>query len=169
VAQHGRYSQRALHFLRAERIAKQILDAAVGRGEHSRRPAAWETNSTTVGKRKARLGYPIGLAFRKLFERAYVPLTAGVMAPFRGDCALAGDNCCQLADPLKAQAEVPVFSSAPMCRRRHCGLYGRICENLEAPAGSSGKSASPGSSASRLPPETVTARREPRLGPDNGD
>ena len=41
-------------------------------------------------------GYSICLVFLKLFERIYAPLTAGLMAPFRGDRALAEQKRCQL-------------------------------------------------------------------------
>jgi hypothetical protein len=41
-------------------------------------------------------GYSICLVFLKLFERIYAPLTAGLMAPFRGDRALVEQKRCQL-------------------------------------------------------------------------
>ncbi len=41
-------------------------------------------------------GYAICVAFLKLFERIYAPLTAGLLAPFRGDRALPDDRRCAL-------------------------------------------------------------------------
>jgi len=41
-------------------------------------------------------GYSICVAFLKLFERIYAPLTAGLLAPFRGDRALPDDRRCDL-------------------------------------------------------------------------
>jgi len=41
-------------------------------------------------------GYSICLVFLKLFEKIYAPLTAGLMAPFRGDPILAEEKRCQL-------------------------------------------------------------------------
>jgi len=41
-------------------------------------------------------GYSICVAFLKLFERIYAPLTAGLLAPFRGDRALPDDRRCAL-------------------------------------------------------------------------
>ena len=41
-------------------------------------------------------GYSICVAFLKLFERIYAPLTAGLLAPFRGDRALSDDRRCAL-------------------------------------------------------------------------
>jgi hypothetical protein len=41
-------------------------------------------------------GYSICLVFLKLFEKIYAPLTAGLLAPFRGDRILAEDKRCQL-------------------------------------------------------------------------
>jgi hypothetical protein len=38
----------------------------------------------------------ICLVFLKLFEKIYVPLTAGLLAPFRGDRVLAEEKRCQL-------------------------------------------------------------------------
>ena len=54
-------------------------------------------------------GYSICVAFRKLFEKIYAPLTAGLLKPFRGDCALAEVKRCQLDR-----------------------LYQRVCDDLEA-------------------------------------
>ena len=50
------------------------------------------------GSRRYRLagkGYSICLVFLKRFERIYAPLPAGLMAPFRGDCALVEQKRCQ--------------------------------------------------------------------------
>jgi hypothetical protein len=41
-------------------------------------------------------GYSICLVFLKLFEKIYAPLTAGLLAPFRGDRILAEEKRCQL-------------------------------------------------------------------------
>ncbi|MGO9259687.1 MAG: hypothetical protein ACLQU1_25745 [Bryobacteraceae bacterium] len=41
-------------------------------------------------------GYSIGVAFLKLFEKIYAPLTAGLVAPFRGDRGLAEEKLCEL-------------------------------------------------------------------------
>jgi hypothetical protein len=41
-------------------------------------------------------GYSICVAFLKLFEKIYAPLTAGLLAPFRGDRALAEEKRCTL-------------------------------------------------------------------------
>jgi len=41
-------------------------------------------------------GYAICVAFLKLFERIYAPLTAGLPAPFRGDRQLAEEKRCEL-------------------------------------------------------------------------
>jgi len=54
-------------------------------------------------------GYSICVAFLKLFEKIYAPLTAGLLKPFRGDCALAEVKRCQLDR-----------------------LYQRVCDDLEA-------------------------------------
>ena len=54
-------------------------------------------------------GYSICVAFLKLFEKIYAPLTAGLLQPFRGDCALAEVKRCQLDR-----------------------LYQRVCDDLEA-------------------------------------
>ena len=39
-------------------------------------------------------GYAICVAFLKLFEKLYAPLTAGLVAPFRGDRVLGQDERC---------------------------------------------------------------------------
>ena len=54
-------------------------------------------------------GYSICLVFLKLFEKIYAPLTAGLLAPFRGDRILAEEKRCQLDR-----------------------LYQRVCDNLDA-------------------------------------
>ncbi len=54
-------------------------------------------------------GYSICLVFLKLFEKIYAPLTAGLLAPFRGDRILAEEKRCQLDR-----------------------LYQRICDNRDA-------------------------------------
>ena len=41
-------------------------------------------------------GYSICVPFLKLFERVYVPLTAGLLAPFREDRALTEEKLCTL-------------------------------------------------------------------------
>ena len=41
-------------------------------------------------------GYSICVAFLKLFEKIYAPLTAGLLAPFRGDRVLAEEKRCTL-------------------------------------------------------------------------
>ena len=41
-------------------------------------------------------GYSICVAFLKLFEKIYAPLTAGLLAPFRGDRLLAEEKRCIL-------------------------------------------------------------------------
>ena len=41
-------------------------------------------------------GYSICVAFLKLFERIYAPLTAGLLAPFRSDRALPDAKRCTL-------------------------------------------------------------------------
>jgi hypothetical protein len=52
---------------------------------------------------------PICLAFLKLFERIYAPLTAGLLKPFRGDRVLAEQKRCELDR-----------------------LYQRVCDDLDA-------------------------------------
>jgi hypothetical protein len=54
-------------------------------------------------------GYAICVTFLKLFEKIYAPLTAGLLAPFRGDRALPDEKRCALDR-----------------------LYQRICEDLDA-------------------------------------
>ncbi len=41
-------------------------------------------------------GYSICVVFLKLFGKIYAPLTAGLMAPFRGDRILVEQKRCQL-------------------------------------------------------------------------
>ncbi|MBL8178657.1 MAG: hypothetical protein JNK48_28545 [Bryobacterales bacterium] len=55
------------------------------------------------------LGYSICVAFLKLFERIYAPLTAGLLQPFREDRVLAEDNRCELDR-----------------------IYQRVCDDLDA-------------------------------------
>ena len=78
-------------------LSKLRAKGLVERIPHSRR-------YQLVGK-----GYAICVAFLKLFERIYAPLTAGLLAPFRGDRALSDDRRCALDR-----------------------LYQRICEDLDA-------------------------------------
>lgn len=54
-------------------------------------------------------GYSICVAFLKLFEKIYAPLTAGLLAPFRGDRLLAKEKRCELDR-----------------------LYQRVCDDLES-------------------------------------
>ncbi len=54
-------------------------------------------------------GYSICVVFLKLFEKIYAPLTAGRLAPFRGDYTLAKEKRCELDR-----------------------LYQRICDDLDA-------------------------------------
>ena len=54
-------------------------------------------------------GYSICVAFLKLFEKIYAPLTAGLLAPFRGDRLLAEEKRCELDR-----------------------LYQRVCDNLDS-------------------------------------
>jgi hypothetical protein len=59
--------------------------------------------------RLAGKGYAICVAFLKLFEKIYAPLTAGLLAPFRGDRLLPDEKRCALDR-----------------------LYQRICDDLDA-------------------------------------
>ena len=54
-------------------------------------------------------GYSICVVFLKLFEKVYAPLTAGLLAPFRGDRLLKEEKRCELDR-----------------------LYQRICDDLSA-------------------------------------
>jgi len=65
-------------------LAKLRAKGLVEKIPHSRR-------YRIVGK-----GYSICVAFLKLFEKIYAPLTAGLLAPFRGDQALADEKRCTL-------------------------------------------------------------------------
>jgi hypothetical protein len=65
-------------------LSKLRAKGLVERIPHSRR-------YQLVGK-----GYAICVAFLKLFERIYAPLTAGLLAPFRGDGALSDQKRCTL-------------------------------------------------------------------------
>ena len=58
--------------------------------------------------RLAGKGYSICVAFLKLFEKIYAPLTAGLLAPFRSDRLLAEEKRCALDR-----------------------LYQRICDDLD--------------------------------------
>ena len=58
-------------------------------------------------------GYSICVVFLKLFEKVYAPLTAGLLAPFRGDHILAEDKRCQLDRLYQHICEVSM---------RSCGL-----------------------------------------------
>ena len=60
-------------------------------------------------------GYSICVAFLKLFEKIYAPLTAGLLAPFSGDRALPEEKRCELDR-----------------------LYNRICDDLDALLGAVG-------------------------------
>jgi len=65
-------------------LSKLRAKGLVERIPHSRR-------YRLVGK-----GYSICVAFLKLFERIYAPLTAGLLQPVRGDRVLAQDKRCEL-------------------------------------------------------------------------
>jgi hypothetical protein len=65
-------------------LSKLRAKGLVERIPHSRR-------YQLVGK-----GYSICVAFLKLFEKIYAPLTAGLLAPFRGDRALPDEKRCTL-------------------------------------------------------------------------
>ena len=78
-------------------LSKLRAKGLVERIPHSRR-------YQLVGK-----GYSICVAFLKLFEKIYAPLTAGLLAPLRGDLALPESKRC-----------------APD------RLYQRICDDLDA-------------------------------------
>lgn len=78
-------------------LSKLRAKGLVERVPHSRR-------YQLVGK-----GYAICVAFLKLFEKIYAPLTAGLLAPFRGDHLLPDDKRCALDR-----------------------LYQRICDDLDA-------------------------------------
>ena len=60
-------------------LSKLRVKGLVEKIPHSRR-------YRLVGK-----GYSICVAFLKLFEKIYAPLTAGLLAPFRGDRVLADE------------------------------------------------------------------------------
>jgi hypothetical protein len=76
----SQYSLGALRYDLAKLRAKGLLEKV----PHSRR-------YRLVGK-----GYSICLVFLKLFEKIYAPLTAGLLAPFRGDRLFAEERRCQL-------------------------------------------------------------------------
>jgi len=79
-------SQYALASFRYD-LSKLRAKGLVEKIPHSRR-------YRLVGK-----GYSICVAFLKLFEKIYAPLTAGLLAPFRRDRVLAEEKRCAL-DPL---------------------------------------------------------------------
>jgi len=89
-------SQYTLGSLRYD-LAKLRAKGLVEKTPHSRR-------YRLVGK-----GYAICVVFLKLFEKVYAPLTAGLLAPFRGDRLLAEEKRCELDR-----------------------LYQRICDDLDA-------------------------------------
>lgn len=76
-------SQYSLASLRYD-LSKPRAKGLVERIPHSRR-------YRMVGK-----GYAICVTFLKLFEKIYAPLTAGLLAPFRGDRALPEEKRCTL-------------------------------------------------------------------------
>ena len=76
----SQYSLAALRYDLAKLRAKGLLEKV----PHSRR-------YQLVGN-----GYSICLVFLKLFEKVYAPLTAGLLAPFRGDRILVEEKRCQL-------------------------------------------------------------------------
>jgi hypothetical protein len=76
----SQYSLAALRYDLAKLRAKGLLEKI----PHSRR-------YRLIGK-----GYSICLVFLKLFEKIYAPLTAGLLAPFRGNRMLAEEKRCQL-------------------------------------------------------------------------
>lgn len=76
----SQYSLAALRYDLAKLRAKGLLEKA----PRSRR-------YRLIGK-----GYSICLVFLKLFEKIYAPLTAGLLAPFRGDRLLVEEKRCQL-------------------------------------------------------------------------
>jgi hypothetical protein len=76
----SQYSLSALRYDLAKLRAKGLLEKV----PHSRR-------YRLVGN-----GYSICLVFLKLFEKIYAPLTAGLLAPFRGDRILVEEKRCQL-------------------------------------------------------------------------
>lgn len=78
-------------------LSKLRAKGLVERLPHSRR-------YRLIGK-----GYAICVAFLKLFEKIYAPLTAGLLAPFRGDRTLTDERRCALDH-----------------------LYQRICDDLDA-------------------------------------
>src|SRR5215467_4080779 len=89
----SRYSLASFRYDLSKLRAKGLVE----RIPHSRR-------YRLVGK-----GYSICVAFLKLFEKVYAPLTAGLLAPFRGDRLLREEKRCELDR-----------------------LYQRICDDLDA-------------------------------------
>jgi hypothetical protein len=76
----AQYSLASLRYDLSKLRAKGLVEKV----PHSRR-------YRLVGK-----GYSICVAFLKLFEKIYAPLTAGLLAPFRGDHVLAEEKRCAL-------------------------------------------------------------------------
>jgi hypothetical protein len=89
-------SQYSLASLRYD-LSKLRAKSLVEKVPHSRR-------YRLVGK-----GYSVCVAFLKLFEKIYAPLTAGLLAPFRGDRLLPEERRCELDR-----------------------LYQRVCDDLTA-------------------------------------
>jgi hypothetical protein len=89
----SQYALASFRYDRSKLRAKGLVETI----PHSRR-------YRLVGK-----GYSICVAFLKLFEKIYAPLTAGLLAPFRGDRLLAEEKRCALDR-----------------------LYQRICDDLDA-------------------------------------
>ena len=56
--------------------------------------------------RLAGKGYSICVAFLKLFEKIYAPLTAGLLAPFRGDRLMLEAERCYWIDCISASAMI---------------------------------------------------------------
>jgi hypothetical protein len=57
-------------------------------------------------------GYSICVAFLKLFEKIYAPLTAGLLAPSRGDPLLAEEKRCELDRLYQRISEDPVVTAS---------------------------------------------------------
>jgi hypothetical protein len=72
---------------------------AIRHRNRGRRSALTWQSAGRIQRRRYRLvgkGYSICVAFLKLFEKVYAPLTAGLLAPFRGDRALTEEKRCTL-------------------------------------------------------------------------
>lgn len=61
-------------------------------------------------------GYAICVAFLKLFEKIYAPLTAGLLMPFR-DGVLAEEKRCELDRLYQPSATIWMRSSGPSVSR----------------------------------------------------